>query len=275
MKERRDYYVYAYIDPRNYDIFYIGKGCGGRKDASLNAASGSVKESKISSIRKCGEEPIVRVLARELSESEAFLVEAALIWRSRGKLSNDQKGHHSWRFRPENTMHTKIADFDFYNGFYYVNVSEGPHRSWQDCRKFGFLAAGGGRRWSEQLEKLNAGDVIAAYCAGAGFVGVGLVTRRATNIMNFRFSGRSLKASDFHTPRILENAGDPELAQYVVSIEWKATVPTLAEAKFVRNSGLYTPQRVVASLAAQPNTLRFIEKSFGVSLEELASTEMK
>lgn len=30
-----DYYVYVYIDPRNYEEFYYGKGKGNRKDAHL------------------------------------------------------------------------------------------------------------------------------------------------------------------------------------------------------------------------------------------------
>ena len=28
-----DYYVYVYIDPRNHEEFYYGKGVGSRKDA--------------------------------------------------------------------------------------------------------------------------------------------------------------------------------------------------------------------------------------------------
>lgn len=30
-----DYYVYVYIDPRNYEEFYYGKGKGSRKNAHL------------------------------------------------------------------------------------------------------------------------------------------------------------------------------------------------------------------------------------------------
>ena len=38
-----DYYVYVYIDPRNYEEFYYGKGCGSRKDVHLTDASESRK----------------------------------------------------------------------------------------------------------------------------------------------------------------------------------------------------------------------------------------
>ena len=38
-----DYYVYVYIDPRNYEEFYYGKGKGSRKDAHLSDSSDSEK----------------------------------------------------------------------------------------------------------------------------------------------------------------------------------------------------------------------------------------
>ena len=31
-----DYYVYVYIDPRNFEEFYFGKGKGNRKNAHLS-----------------------------------------------------------------------------------------------------------------------------------------------------------------------------------------------------------------------------------------------
>jgi hypothetical protein len=71
-----DYYVYVYIDPRNFEEFYYGKGSGSRKDAHLADTSDSAKAKRIAAIRKAGAEPIIRVIARGLSEEEALLIEA-------------------------------------------------------------------------------------------------------------------------------------------------------------------------------------------------------
>ena len=47
---RNDYYVYVYIDPRDYQPFYYGKGRGSRKQAHLLEDDGSEKFERISEI---------------------------------------------------------------------------------------------------------------------------------------------------------------------------------------------------------------------------------
>ena len=61
-----DYYVY--VDPRNHEEFYFGQGCGSRKKAHLADTSDTKKTQRIAAIRKAGLEPIIRVIARGLSE---------------------------------------------------------------------------------------------------------------------------------------------------------------------------------------------------------------
>jgi len=61
-----DFYVYVYIDPRNFEEFYFGKGRGSRKDAHLANTSDSQKTRRIAAIHKVGLKPIVRVIARDL-----------------------------------------------------------------------------------------------------------------------------------------------------------------------------------------------------------------
>jgi uncharacterized protein len=70
-----EYYVYVYIDPRNFEEFYFGKGKGSRKDAHLMDATDNEKTQRIQAIHEAGEEPIIRVIARDLSEHDAFLIE--------------------------------------------------------------------------------------------------------------------------------------------------------------------------------------------------------
>ncbi len=56
---------------------------------------------------------------------------------------------------------------------------------------------------------------------------------------------------------------------------WSASVgrklSPATNAMFLSNAGLYTPQRVVASLAHQPKTKKFVDEAFGVSLDNLAA----
>ncbi len=74
------FYVYAYIDPQDESVFYIGKGVGARAIAHLSDSSESSKVSRIKSIRAAGFEPRIDIMAHQLRDDlEASRVEAALI----------------------------------------------------------------------------------------------------------------------------------------------------------------------------------------------------
>ena len=73
-----EYYVYVYIDPRNHEGFYYGKGRGSRKSDHLNDAGDSEKTKRIKEIRKAGLEPIIRVIASGLAEKDALLIETTI-----------------------------------------------------------------------------------------------------------------------------------------------------------------------------------------------------
>lgn len=79
MKDTKDYYVYVYIDPRNNEEFYYGKGRGNRKSVHLLAQGDSVKVKRIWEIQKEGEQPKIKVIATGLTEDQAFLVESTLL----------------------------------------------------------------------------------------------------------------------------------------------------------------------------------------------------
>ena len=54
-----NYYVYTYIDPRNLEEFYYGKGKGSRKIADIFAVADREKAQRIQAIKKAGLEPLI------------------------------------------------------------------------------------------------------------------------------------------------------------------------------------------------------------------------
>jgi hypothetical protein len=264
-----DYYVYVYIDPRNLEEFYYGKGQGARKEAHLVEESDSAKSKRIQAIRNEGIEPIVRVIARGLSEDEALLVEKTLLWKLGKLTTNVATGHFAAKFRPHNTLHKDLSGFDYRNGIYYYNVGEGPHRNWDDYVQFGFISAGGAPRWRDAMLGFNPGDVIAAYLKGKGFVGIGKVTSKAKMVRTVLVDGRSLLALPLKCPQMGEKSDDPVRSEYVCLVEWTKTV-SRAGAKRRSKPKLYTTQHVRASLDRQPDTVAFLENAFEVNLRDMA-----
>lgn len=102
---KRKYYVYRLLDPRTYQTFYVGKGCGERVyqhaknvKALVSSLKGSLedeislKEKTILDILSSGKEVICLIHRYGLTEKEAFEVEAALIDAYQG-ITNSYKGH--------------------------------------------------------------------------------------------------------------------------------------------------------------------------------------
>jgi hypothetical protein len=81
--EKLGYYVYFLIDPRNNEIFYVGKGVGNRVFQHINSAIKSPQESdklnRIRSIQTKGMQVRHIIHRHGLTENEALEVEASLI----------------------------------------------------------------------------------------------------------------------------------------------------------------------------------------------------
>ncbi|MFG0294030.1 MAG: hypothetical protein ACF8MJ_12870 [Phycisphaerales bacterium JB050] len=90
------FYVYLYIDPRNQQVFYIGKGCGNRVFSHLRVKDDSEKARIISELDKLNIKPQIELLKYGLSEEEALLVEATAIdLINIANLTNAARGHGS------------------------------------------------------------------------------------------------------------------------------------------------------------------------------------
>ena len=268
MRNAPDYYVYVYIDPRNNEEFYYGKGRGTRKYAHLLAQGDSEKIKRIKAIQKEGENPKIKVVATGLTAEQAFLVESTFLWKLGKNLTNAVAGMYARNFRPQNTLHKDLPGFDFSQAINLVNVGNGRHRCWEDCVRLGFLSAGQQRKYSKQLEGLQPGDIVVAYLNGHGYVGVGVIEEGPRRVRDFRWHGKTLRQCHLKQPNIFENSEDEDKSEYPVRIKWIKTVRADC-AKWAARKGLFTTRLVRASLANQTKTLRFLEAEFGVRFKNM------
>jgi hypothetical protein len=68
---------------------------------------------------------------------------------------------------------------------YHVMFGDDSRRSWEDARTWGYVAAGGSRRWSRPLEALQPGARVFVNHPYDGYVGVGRVLREVLPITDF------------------------------------------------------------------------------------------
>jgi len=74
------HYVYLYVNPENDEVFYVGKGKGGRCLSHLHGSGNRELAKRISRLKKKGLEPRVEILVHGLGDEEtAHAVEAATI----------------------------------------------------------------------------------------------------------------------------------------------------------------------------------------------------
>ena len=78
-------------------------------------------------------------------------------------------------------------------GYWFMNTGEGSSssRSWDDCRKYGFMLAGGTPKHIGFARQLRVGDKVFAYLSGRGYVGLGEVTAEAVPFNDFVPEGHS------------------------------------------------------------------------------------
>ncbi|KLK93935.1 hypothetical protein AA309_05490 [Microvirga vignae] len=147
-----------------------------------------------------------------------------------------------------------------WSGIWYGNVGEGPHRSWEDMRRYGFLAAGNGRLYSSKLELLNVGDAIFVYQKRQGYVGYGIISGSVIRARDYTVDGKPLFDLPLLQPNLKHDADDPDLAEYLVPIKWERTY-SFEQAKTF--PGAFANQNIVCRLRDQA-TLDFLYDSFGI-----------
>lgn len=154
----------------------------------------------------------------------------------------------------------KESDKVEWNGEYYVNFGEGPHRSWNDAVRYGFVSAGCGPRLRDAMARLRPGNRIWVNVPGTGYVGVGIVRAEASPVSEFalRQNGATTNLLDLplSCERMGQFVGDADREEYVVPVEWIKTVP-LDHA--VREHGFFGNQNCVVQ-PRDPKWLFTIER---------------
>jgi hypothetical protein len=274
----RECYVYVYYDPRNFQPFYIGKGKDKRLSSHESDPQDTKKTATIRAIKAAGLKPTIRVIAKGLTEEQAFLVEKTLLWSTRG-LSNVAQGNFKENFRPDNTLHRALPGFDFSNQIYYFNIGHGTHRLWEENVQYGYVSAGQDKKYSDAIRHLHTGDLIVARVNGTGYVGVGRVVSEPVPARSFLVPVCATNKSARGKPlvqlglkaKIRDNIDDELKCEWMAGVEWLKTT-TREKPHWKANFGLYAPRGVTCgSLANQPKTIKYIEQVFGLSFEELAS----
>jgi hypothetical protein len=150
-----------------------------------------------------------------------------------------------------------------WSGLWYVNIGDGPNRSWDDMQRYGFIAAGGGEKYSGPLNRLHPGDRIVAYQPGAGYVGYGIVAAASVNVSDFKTESGPLLEQKLAQPGMARPGQDVALAEHVVGVDWIKKVP-IAEAK--KFDGIFSNPNIVCKLR-DPKTIDYLRDQFGVSVE--------
>ncbi len=124
--------------------------------------------------------------------------------------------------------------------------------TWEDCIKYNFVSAGGGKWYSQSLNQLFPGARIFAMIPKKGYVGVGIVKENPVPIKEFIVNNNGAKVSIFDVPVIVEdikkNADDLEKCEYFVKIEWIKTVP---ESKAYWEKGMRANQNSAFKLKSE------------------------
>lgn len=153
-----------------------------------------------------------------------------------------------------------------WNGEYYCSF--GGNRSWEDAVNYGYFSAGGGSWYSQTLQLLGPDDRIWVNVPGSGYVGVGIVKSEPMPIEEFTVSkedGRQIPITNLPIgiPGYKRSDEDPEKAEYMVAVEWLATVPV---EKAIKEKGFFGNQNSVARPKSEKwdYTVSRLKRRFGV-----------
>ena len=134
------------------------------------------------------------------------------------------------------------------SGYKYVSFTE--DRIWKNAVTYGFISAGykskKGKSYSSELFSLKVGDKVFVHIKALGYVGYGIVEAEATIAKDviFTVGDQNISFAELSTNEFdyLHHSDDPEMADYVVKIQWLHTVD---KNNGVYESGMFSSQHIV------------------------------
>lgn len=148
-------------------------------------------------------------------------------------------------------------------------VSYGGNRNWEDARRFNFIAAGGGKFYSQTMRSLPEGARVWVNLPGTGYVAVGRTlapAHRWTDAMVKVGEGWvKLSEQDLAgTPHPHFDSHNDDLAEWVVPVEWLDARP---EQDAYWEKGMFASQHSACKLR-QEFTLERLADHFNVDDSE-------
>jgi len=146
-----------------------------------------------------------------------------------------------------------------WTGNWYVGIGAIPEDKWEDRRKYGFITAGGGHKYVNQLAKLADGDYFYAYRPKKGYVGFGKVTSISMRAAEYRPENETGSLAELLGSSRITVAQIPgENEDYAVGVRWICTFP-FAEAKWFE--GAFSSRLIVCTLT-NVKTLEYLDREF-------------
>lgn len=155
---------------------------------------------------------------------------------------------------------TKKAKEPWNGQDFYVTVGEGPYRNWDDQVRYGYISAGGGKKYTSPLNQLFVGARVFAYIPGTGYVGVGHVTETAQPVTEFKVEvdgeQKTLLDLPLQAPD-LSKFTQPDNMEFAVRVQW---IKTLPREEAIKVKGLFANQNSACKLRNRFTLERLTER---------------
>jgi hypothetical protein len=150
---------------------------------------------------------------------------------------------------------------------FYIAFGLDGCRDWDDARTYGFISAGGARRYSQPLHVLKPGDRVFVCVPGKGYVGVGVVVETARPLATLEVSVNGglapLRHQSVAAPNIWHDSGDGDKEEHGVKVDWIHT-KDLVDA--VWQTGMFANQNIACRLH-DPLTRDVLAVQFDVEMQ--------
>jgi len=155
---------------------------------------------------------------------------------------------------------------------FYVVFGDGPSRSWEDAREYGFISGGGDPRYLRALHQLEPGHRVFVHIPKTGYVGVGTVSESVQPARDFtvEVDGKRTPILDLRPhANLAHDVDDPDKCEYLVAVDW---LKTLDPSDAYWESGMFANQNIACRLTKR-DTLRKLYRRFGVAEDDGPSGE--